>query len=222
MNILKTFDTQDVVLKHTLPVRLFHWCLVLGFLPAGITGIVLFLRPFSLEGMHLAMQIHILGAGLLTLACLCFFIFQPGRVVSFWREIFSWTKNDIDWMKVSGGYPQKILFGKEIPVPPMRKINSGQKLMGIFVFFAGIVVILTGCILYVALPLVPKEIAWYTDKIHLIVGICLLVAVCGGHIPLGIYNWKEFICMFGDGTIKIKDIVKHNPLWIEQDIEKIK
>ncbi|MFA6851322.1 MAG: cytochrome b/b6 domain-containing protein [Selenomonadaceae bacterium] len=219
---MKIFDDHDVVLKHTLPVRLFHWCLVLGFLPAGITGIVLFFRPFGQEGMHFVMQIHIVGAWLLTLACICFFIFQPKRVAAFWREIFSWTKRDIDWMKVSGGYPQKIFLGKEISVPLMRKMNSGQKLMGIFVFFGAVIIIVTGGILYVALPLVPKETAWYVDKIHLVVGICLLGAVCDGHIPLGMYNWQEFICMFGDGTIKVKDAAKHNKLWVEEDIEKVK
>jgi formate dehydrogenase subunit gamma len=219
---MKIFDDHDVVLKHTLPVRLFHWCLVLGFLPAGITGIVLFFRPFGPEGMHFVMQIHIVGAWLLSLACLGFFVFQPKRVAAFWREIFSWTKRDIDWMKVSGGYPQKIFLGKEISVPLMRKMNSGQKLMGIFVFFGAIIIIVTGLILYVALPLVPKETVWYVDKIHLVVGVCLLGAVCGGHIPLGMYNWQEFICMFGDGTIKVKDSAKHNELWVEEDIEKVK
>lgn len=228
---MQEFSNDDIVLRHTLPVRLFHWSLVLGFLPAGFTGVMLFLRPFlqgyvpglfSAEIMHLMMQIHIVGAWILSIGCLLFFIFQPKRIAAFFHEIFDWTKRDIDWMKVSGGYPQKILFGKEIPVPPMGKINSGQKMMGVMVFFGGTIIILSGWVLYLALPLVPKEIAWYADKIHLVVGLGLLACVVGGHIPLGMYNWKEFVCMFTNGKMKVNDCTHHHPLWVENDIEKIK
>ena len=229
---MSQFNNNDYVLRHTLAVRLFHWSLVLGFLPAGFTGALLFLRPFLapyLPGiftnaaiMHLMMQIHIIGAWILTLGCVLFFIFQYKKVGAFLHEIFDWTKRGIDWMKVSGGYPQKILFNKEVPVPPMGKINSGQKMMGVMVFFGGIIIILTGWVLYLALPLVPKEIAWYADKIHLIVGLGLLACVCGGHIPLGMYNWKEFICMFTNGRIRVNDSTHHHPLWVEHDLEKVK
>lgn len=219
---MKTYPDDAVVLKHTLATRLFHWCLVLGFLPAAVTGVVLFLRPFSDGLMHLAMQIHIAGAWLLTLSCVLFFLFCPQRVAAFWREIFCWRKDDLIWLSKSGGYPQKILLGKTIPVPPMRKMNSGQKMMGIMVFFGTIIIIVTGLILYVALPLVPKEIAWTADKLHLIIGLGLTACVFGGHIPLGMYNWNEFLCMFGNGTMKIEEARHHNELWVEEDIERVK
>lgn len=218
---MKSIDNNAIVLKHTLATRIFHWCLVLGFLPAAFTGIILFLRPFDADLMSLSMRIHIVGAWILVLACLWFFFFQTKRIVAFCREIFTWTKNDFEWLKVSGGYPQKILFNKEIPVPPMRKMNSGQKIMGVLVFFGTIIIMLTGIILYVALPLVPKEIAWYADKIHLIVGLGLTLCVVCGHIPLGLYNWQEFLCMFGNGRLKIGIAKKHNELWVNEDIEHV-
>ena len=124
-------------------------------------------------------------------------------------------------MKVSGGYPQKIFLGKTITVPPMRKINSGQKLMGILVFFGTLVLCLTGLVLYVALPMVPKEIAFWADRIHLFVGLGLTLCVFCGHIPLGMYNWNEFLCMFGNGTMKIQEARHHNPLWVEEDLERV-
>lgn len=219
---MNSYNDNEIVLKHTLATRVLHYCLVFGFLPAAITGVVLFLRPFDDQIMHLAMQIHIAGAMLLTFSCSFYFVFRYKRVVSFWREIFSWHKNDIDWMKVGGGYPQKILLHKNIPVPPMEKINSGQKMMGIMVFFGTIIIILSGLVLYIALPLVPKEIAWWADKIHLIVGLGLTICIFGGHIPLGLYNWKECICMFTTGTIRIGDIKHHNELWIKHNLRRVK
>lgn len=219
---MKTFPENAVVLKHALPTRLFHWCLVFGFIPAAITGVILFLRPFGADLMSLSMKIHIVGAWILMISCLLFFLFQPKRVVAFWREIFSWRSDDIEWMKKSGGYPQKIFLGKTVPVPPMRKMNSGQKLMGIFVFFGTLTLIATGVILYLALPLVPKEIAWHADKIHLAVGLFLTACVFFGHIPLGLYNIKECLCMFGDGTMKVEEAKHHNALWVEEDIVAVK
>jgi formate dehydrogenase subunit gamma len=216
------FDDQAVVLKHGLGTRVFHWGLVLGFLPTASTGIALWLRPFSGAGMHTVMQIHIIGAWVLSLACIYFFLFQYKRVVSFWREIFTWTKNDVEWMKVQGGYPQKIFLGKIVPVPAMRKMNSGQKMLGIIVFFGVILIAVSGWILYAALPAVPKEIAFYADKMHLILGLFITFCVVFGHIILGIYNWKEFVCMFGDGTMQVSEAAHHNALWVNEDIEVVK
>lgn len=226
---MQDFDNNAIVLKHSLATRLFHWCLVLGFLPAAFTGIVLFLRPFLYSFgyplgdsfMHLVMQIHIIGAWILTLSCVWFFFFQPKRVAAFWREIFDWSKRDVDWLKVGGGYPQKMFLGKKIPVPPMRKMNSGQKMMGVMVFFGTIIIVVTGLILYIALPLVPKQIAYWADIIHLVVGLGLTLCVVFGHIPLGIYNWKEFICMFGNGRLAMHIAKEHNELWVKEDIESV-
>lgn len=219
---MKQFSDDDIVLKHALPTRIFHWCLVCSFLPAAFTGIILFLRPFSNNGMHLTMQVHIVSAWVLCIACLLFLVFQFKRVIVFCREIFSWSKNDIKWMMLCGGYPQKIFLGRTIEVPPMRKMNSGQKFMGIIVAFGTIIMIITGLVLYIALPEIPKEIAFVTDRIHLVAGVLLTVCVCCGHMVLGIYNWNEFKCMFGDGTTRINKIKEHNELWVEYDIEPVK
>jgi len=216
------YDDNAVVLKHEPGTRLFHWGLILGFLPAAFTGIAIWLKPFSGDTMNTLMQIHIIGAWILSVACVLFFIFKYKRVVAFWREIFTWTKADVEWMKVSGGYPQKMFFGKIVPVPAMRKMNSGQKMMGIIVFVGTILVVVTGWILYAALPMVPKEIAFYSDKIHLILGLGLTLCVVCGHIVLSIYNWNECICMFGDGTMKVNEAKHHNELWVNEDIEPVK
>lgn len=209
------------VLKHGLATRLFHWTLILGFLPAAFTGLVIWLKPGSEDFINLAMRIHIIGAVILSIGCIGFSVFAFDRVAAFARRCFTWTKDDMEWLKVSGGYPQKMFFGKIIPVPPMGKINSGQKQMGLFFLFAGPVLIVTGWILYLALPLAPKLVSYYADILHLVLGLFLTACVIA-HIFLGIYNWGEFKAMFGDGTQPIEEAKHHNPLWIENEIEKVK
>ena len=216
------YDDNAVVLKHSLSTRIFHWGLILGFLPAALTGIIIWLKPGSEDLVGLAMKIHIVGAWILSISCVYFFLFCYKRVVAFWRTAFNWTADDIKWMSVSGGYPHKIFLGKTIPVPPMGKMNSGQKMLGIMVFFGTIVVIVSGWLLYAFLPMVPKEIAHYADLLHLFVGLFLTLAIICGHIVLSVYNWGECVCMFGDGTMKVSEAAHHNELWVKNEIEPVK
>ncbi|WP_371377568.1 cytochrome b/b6 domain-containing protein [Sporomusa aerivorans] len=209
------------VLKHPLISRLFHWGLILGFLPAAITGFLIWLKPFNEDLQNLVMQIHIVGASILTISCILFVLFGLDRIVAFIRRIFSFDERDIAWMKVCGGYPQKMLFGKIIPVPPMGKMNSGQKQMGIMMLLGGILLIVTGWGLYAFLPVAPKAVMYWFDMVHLVVGIVLGLSVFA-HIFLGIYNWGEFLCMFGDGTQTIEEAKHHNPVWVENEIMPVK
>lgn len=214
-------NNEERVLKHGLASRLFHWGLILGFIPAAMTGFILWLKPGSEDFVNTAMRIHMIGAGILTLAALCYVLFAFDRVVAFVRIIFTWGKNDFEWMKVGGGYPQKMLLRKEIPVPPMDKINSGQKMMGIMMLFGGAFMIVSGWILYSFIPFAPKLFIYWLDFGHLWLGILLALSLVA-HIFLGVYNWGEFKAMFGDGTQPLHEAEHHNPLWVANKIEPVK
>ncbi|SDF27790.1 cytochrome b/b6 domain-containing protein [Sporomusa acidovorans] len=209
------------VLKHPFISRLFHWGLILGFLPAALTGFFIWWKPFSDDLQNLIMQIHIIGASILTLSCIFYIIFALDRIVAFTRRIFTWDARDMAWMKICGGYPQKMLLGKTIPVPPMGKINSGQKQMGIMMLIGGIILIVTGWGLYAFLPVAPKAVMYWFDMFHLVIGIFLGLCLFA-HIFLGVYNWGEFLCMFGDGTQPLHEAEHHNPVWVENEIEPVK
>ena len=104
------------VLKHRLSSRLFHWGLILGFMPAAITGFLIWLKPGSDDLVNLAMRIHIIGAAILSISVILYTITSLDRIISFIRLISTLGKDDIEWMKVGGGYPQKIFLNKEIPL----------------------------------------------------------------------------------------------------------
>lgn len=211
-------QSEPRVLKHGLPSRLFHWGLVLGFLPAAITGFIIWLKPGSDDFVNMAMRIHIIGATILTIVALCYSLLATERIVVFIRNISEWNRDDWKWMKVGGGYAHKIILKKQIPVPPMGKINSGQKIMGIFMFHGGIFLLVSGWILYAFIPLSPKVLIYWIASGHL--GIGLFLGLCTfAHIILGIYNWADFKAMFTDGTMSIMEAQHHNPLWVEHKIE---
>lgn len=214
-------ESELRVLKHSLSSRLFHWGLVLGFLPAAVTGFIIWLKPGSDDFVNLAMQIHIVGAAILTIAIISYSFVSVDRIVAFIRQISNWGLNDLKWMMVGGGYAHKMILKKEIPVPPMCKLNSGQKMMGVFMFHGGIFLLFSGWLLYAFIPFTPKELVYWLDFGHLWVGVFLGLCT-GAHIFLGIYNWADFKAMFGDGTMTVAEAQHHNPLWVENKIEPVK
>lgn len=215
----QVFPKDAVVLKHGWKSRLYHWCLVFGFLPAALTGFVLWLKPGGEAFVNLAMRIHIAGAALFTVATILYAVFCYDRVIAFLWRILDWTADDFNWMKVSGGYPHEIFLRKKIAVPPMGKMNSGQKIFGICLFFGGLLLLATGWLLYLYLPMLPRGLGHMIGMAHWAVGIFLGAFLFGGHIVLGLYNWGECVCMFGNGTMKVSEAAHHNPLWVENEIE---
>ena len=182
------------------------------------------MKPVKAAGsedfVNFAMKVHIGGAVILTVACILYALFCFDRVVGFLRRSFSWDDRDIGWMLVAGGYPQKMFLGKKIAVPPMGKVNSGQKVFGVCLAFAGPLLILTGWLLYAFIPFAPKQYISLANHIHLILGIFMGLFLCA-HIFLGVYNWGEFKAMFGDGTQPLAEAKDHNPVWVENDIEPV-
>lgn len=208
------------VLKHPLASRLFHWGLILGFMPAAITGFIIWLKPGNESLVNTAMQIHIIGAAILTISAVIYSLVSLDRIIAFIRLIFTWDDRDVGWMLVGGGYPQKMFLGKEIDVPPMDKMNSGQKIFGICLLLGGIFLILSGWILYAFIPVAPKAFVYWLDMGHLWIGLFLGLFMFV-HIFLGIYNWGEFKAMFGDGTQPLEEAQHHNPVWVANKVEPV-
>ena len=57
-----------LILKHPLRVRMFHYLLIVSFLPLAATGVILYFKPLGESAMNLAMQIHAAAGALLALA----------------------------------------------------------------------------------------------------------------------------------------------------------
>ena len=105
-------------------------------------------------------------------------------------------------------------------MPPMGKINSGQKTFGAAILLGGITLIFSGWILYCFIPFVPKEFIYWLNLAHMLTGICLGLYVFA-HIFLGIYNWEDCKAMFGDGTVPLRYAKEHNPLWLQNEVEAV-
>ena len=214
-------NSETMILKHPLSVRIFHHLLVISFVPLAVTGLILYFKPLQEDAMNFTMKIHVLTGILLTLDAVAFFLIAFDRVILFIKRVFTFSFNDLMWFLVLGGYPQKFLFRKKVPVPPMGKYNSGQKLFGICVLIGGIILIGTGWILWGFPHNVPRSTAAFLGNLHTIFGWLLAIFLLV-HIFLGIYMFDDFKAMFRHGKIPYEEAKEMSPLWVENEIISLK
>ncbi len=209
--------SEKMILKHPLSVRMFHYLLILSFLPLAVTGLLLYFKSLSEASLNIAMQIHIAAGVILTIDAVGFLLIGYDRVVLFIKRVFRLSTDDFKWFLVLGGYPQKILLKKKIALPPMGKYNSGQKLFGICVLIGGTVLIFSGWILWAFPHLIPRQTVAMLGLLHTffawILTLFLLV-----HLFLGIYMFDDFKAMILHGRIPYDEAAEMSPLWVKKEI----
>lgn len=208
------------ILKHPLNVRIFHYILLLSFLPLAATGLLLFFKPLSQEGMQLTYDVHIIAGIVMALDAVAFTIMAFDRVVLFIARVFSFSGRDVKWFMVLGGYPQKFLLGKKVPIPPMNKYNSGQKLFGACVLIGGTVLILSGLVLWLIPHAAPRDIVWFLGQAHLVSGL-VLTAFLPVHLFLAVYRFDDFKAMMPHGNVPYHDAAEYTPLWVKNEIAPV-
>lgn len=211
---------EKMILKHPLSVRIFHYLLILSFLPLAVTGVILYFKPFSEIAMNQMMQIHVICGVVLTIDAVAFFLIGFNRVVLFMKRIFHLSMNDLKWFMVLGGYPQKFLLGKKIPVPPMGKYNSGQKLFGVCVLIGGTALIFSGWILWAFPHLAPRATVHVMGLLHAFIALFLTLFL-PVHLFLGIYMFDDFKSMILHGKIPYEESKEISPLWVKNEIISI-
>ncbi|MBQ4891325.1 cytochrome b/b6 domain-containing protein [Shewanella sp. MMG014] len=205
------------VQKHPLNVRIFHYILLLSFLPLAVTGLLLFFKPLTQESMQLTYDIHMICGVILALDAVAFTLIAFDRVVLFTARVFSFSMRDVKWFMVLGGYPQKFILRKKVPVPPMNKYNSGQKLFGACVLVGGTVLIISGLILWLIPHAAPRDIVWFMGQAHLVFGL-LLTAFLPIHLFLAVYRFDDFKAMMIHGNVPYHDAAEYTPYWVEKEI----
>ena len=194
-----------MIQKSTAFERIVHWLLALSCLALLLTGLG-FLYKDNLGwlntifgGVHLARSVHNWGG----------IIFAVSLVLSLgtWvPECIKWSSDDSKWLGMLGGYLSK---EKDKELPPQGKINAGQKVLGIAVFISGVIISISGIIMWLSTP----SALWV-----LIHNICaLLFAV---FVPVHIYlataaNPGTFRIMTR-GDIPLYWAKKKHPKWVKE------
>lgn len=115
----------------------------------ALSGLVLLLTGFGFlyqqelgwlntifGGAHIARGIHNWG-GIVFIASL---VLSLG---TWFPECLKWSKEDSEWLGMLGGY-----LSKDKQPPPQGKINAGQKLVGLLVMVFGVLIGISGLIMW--------------------------------------------------------------------------
>jgi len=185
--------------------RIIHWIAALGFIFLVPTGIMIIYAKFFGGGtpIRFARYLHDIGAVLFAVAVIPMFLM--------WLKEMLPRLWDIKWFMILGGYLSK--EKKEIPA---SKFNAGQKMWYWFATLGGIIMIITGIMMYFQdfdiallknLNLYQIDLLRIAVIIHLFLAMAI-VALFFTHLYMSIFAIKGSLNSMIDGC-KSEDELKH-------------
>lgn len=184
-----------------------HWILAGSCILLIITGYGFL---FQIKGMaavfgnfNVMRVLHNWGGVVFTISLLM-------TTLNYLRESITFTSDDLEWIKVGGGYLSR---KHDVKIPPMGKLNTGQKAYYLAILIAGIGIAASGF----AIWLVPG-VRTLTMISHLIHNLCfdLFVIAVPVHAYLGsLANPGTFRIMVY-GTVPMEFARKKYPKWMEE------
>ncbi|HIJ60700.1 MAG TPA: formate dehydrogenase subunit gamma [Nitrospirae bacterium] len=182
-----------------------HWVLAISCILLALSGygflfkIELIINLFG--GANMMKEIH-------NYIGIVFAISLFLSIFNWLKDALSFDKDDINWIACAGGY-----LSKNPKVPPMGKLNTGQKFFYIAILVFGTAITVTGFILWL-FPENKTYILW-SHLIHNISFVVIMIAV-----PVHIYlatvaNPGTFRIMVY-GTVPYKWAEKRHSKWIRE------
>ena len=207
--------THHEVEKYSKPARVLHWVHTGAFIILFLTGLVLFIPQLSfLAEDSWTRIIHRIAAVIFVVVPLLYLIRFPKRA---WHEVkgaFTWSSEDMGWLKAA---PRYYFLGDEKGMPPQGAMNSGQKIWWLMVLVFGVLFVITGAVMWFAKAAAPSALLQWTVFIHdvsfIATGAMLFV-----HIYLGVFHplmteaWRSMT----EGKISEEYARSHHLKWYEQ------
>jgi len=158
---------EKPILFFTTTQRFVHWLHVVAFILLLVTGMVLYvpqLHPFAVGSAGQASRLlHRIGVILLAAVPLIYIVFDPRQFARSMKEIFTWSSDDLGWLKAAPAY---YFLGDEKAMPPQGKFNTGQKLFYLTVVVALVVFGVTGFVMWFGKGVVPVGLFQWSVFLH--------------------------------------------------------
>lgn len=195
----------EVVVRHSLQVRVVHWWVALFFILSFLSGWGLFSPRFFFltdlfGGGYSARMLHPWFSLLFTLG-LVFLFFR-------WINQMGWSASDTYWMQNFGRY----LRYEEIP--DVGKYNGGQKLFFWAACLGGLVLLLTGVVMWFP-TFFPLWLRFLSYPLHDIVFILFAVAITY-HLYITLFALGGTLRAMTRGTVTKGWAKSHHPLWYQE------
>lgn len=207
--------THHEVVKYSRGARWLHWVVTLTAIVLAITGLFLFVPWFSgLAIDSYSRIIHRVAAVIFVAAPVLWFLAKPGRSLHFIKEIFTWGKADIEWLKAA---PDYYFGGDESKMPPQPEMNTGQKLWALVAFLSATGFVITGLFMWFLKEPLPSEVFLWMTLVH---NLCFIVggAMTLVHLYLGAVHPRmtEALKSMTKGTVSVEYAKSHHGKWYEE------
>jgi formate dehydrogenase subunit gamma len=165
---------KRIIPAFTTTQRFVHWLVVVAFTLLVLTGMVLYLpwlMPLAQgESGWLFRLWHRWGFIVAAVATLTYVVFDFGELVASMKRIFTWNKDDLGWLKAAPAY---YFFGDEGAMPPQDKFNTGQKLWYLIVVIGGLILVVTGLLMWFGKGPIPTWIFQWSVFLHDLAAIAM-------------------------------------------------
>ncbi|MFO7729080.1 MAG: cytochrome b/b6 domain-containing protein [Desulfonatronovibrio sp.] len=227
--------SEKMIHRHDRGAIFIHWFNAICWIFLTLTGIGLIdnerinpvgawwpalLRSIFGSGETL-INFHVYAGLLWAVVFLAYILFRFKQTVAFLKEIFSITPaRDTSWMikkniQLTLGNKALKKMGMSSDIPPQGFYNAGQKLFAQLTVIAGLVLVITGIIMYISTIVLnnPTPVTWSRTIHYLMAGLALAGLLV--HIYMAAISREErpaFKSMFS-GVVPEKYARHHHELW---------
>jgi formate dehydrogenase subunit gamma len=198
------------VLRYPFAERANHWIAAISYIYLLLTGLAfwspaLFWLATVLGGGQLSRTLHP-WVGL-------FFFYAVMRMYGYWAQQMRSTAVDEQWWKSIGKYIQN----EDDKMPPAGRYNAGQKALFWSFFYAAMVLLLTGIVLWF-----PESIPWNLRWLRYIsvflhpVAALFTIANFLIHIYMSVFAERGAFGSVIRGDVSLEFAKRYHPGWYEE------
>ncbi|MFC1903865.1 formate dehydrogenase subunit gamma [Chloroflexota bacterium] len=197
------------------PTRILHWIHMIAFCVLFLTGLVLFIPQLGVLAQDSWTRvIHRIAAVIFVVAPLIYIPMNWKSTKEGLKLAFSWGAGDIGWLKAA---PRYYFFGDEKAMPAQGRMNTGQKMWWFIVIVFGVLLAITGVVMWfaktTASPAVLQWMVFIHDIAFIVTGAMLFVHIYLGVIhPLMTESWKAIY----KGKVSTEYARLHHGKWYEE------
>ena len=193
--------------RYTFRERIMHWLTGVTYLYCLATGLA-FYSP------HLYWLATVLGSGpssrfwhpILGLV----FLIGTFWMQNLWRSDMEITPTDKKWLDHTENY----ITNQDSLVPSADRFNAGQKLFYWLMFYGALLLLLTGCFMWMP-EYIPRQAAWVRPVMILIHEIAALLTIGGFiiHVYMGVFLVPDSMSAITTGWVSRAWAKTHHRLW---------
>ncbi len=201
--------------KYAKPTRLLHWVNLVVFVVLFITGLIIFIPGVSLAAQDsITRVLHRIAAVIFIIGPIIYMLTDWKNTWSGVKKAFIWGSDDIGWLQAA---PRYYFLGDEAAMPPQDEMNTGQKLWWMIVIVGGVLLAITGGIMWFGKDAAPAALLQWMLFIHdvafIVVGTMFFV-----HIYLGIMHpmMKGAWGIITTGKVSDEYAKSHHAKWYDR------